>query len=43
MEVAMNTNEAVWDSRDQYEWITRIAKGTLPPLIITVAPTGGVQ
>lgn len=37
------TNEAVWDSKDQYEWYTRVAKGTLPPLIITVAITGGAQ
>jgi len=43
MEVAMKTDDAIWDSRDQHEWITRVAKGTLPPLIITVAPTGGVQ
>lgn len=39
----MNTNEAVWDPSDQYEWLKRVAKGTLPPLIITVAVTGGVQ
>lgn len=28
---------------NQYEWYRRVAKGNLPPMIITVAPTGGVQ
>ena len=39
----MDTSEAIWDCRDQYGWINRVAKGTLPPLIISVAITGGVQ
>lgn len=38
----MNAEDYMWDYRDPYEWMGRIRKG-LPPLIISVAITGGVQ
>ena len=39
----METTNGVWECVSQYEWIKRTASGTLPPLIITVAITGGAQ
>jgi 3-keto-5-aminohexanoate cleavage enzyme len=39
----MESSRGVWEYANQQEWLTRVAKSTLPPLIITVAPTGGVQ
>jgi len=33
----------VWDPTDQQEWLKLAAKDNLPPLIISVAITGGVQ
>jgi 3-keto-5-aminohexanoate cleavage enzyme len=33
----------VWQYARQEEWLSRVARGNLPPLIITVAPTGGVH
>ncbi|MFC1944882.1 hypothetical protein ACFLX5_05325 [Chloroflexota bacterium] len=33
----------VWECANQWEWVKRVSKGTLPPLIISVATTGGVQ
>ncbi|MFC1944017.1 3-keto-5-aminohexanoate cleavage protein [Chloroflexota bacterium] len=39
----METSEGVWEYNNQQEWLKRVAKSTLPPLIITVATTGGVQ
>ena len=39
----METTTGVWEYGNQQEWLTRVARSTLPPLIITVAPTGGVQ
>ena len=39
----METSDGVWEYTDQQEWLGRVAKRNLPPLIITVAPTGGVQ
>jgi 3-keto-5-aminohexanoate cleavage enzyme len=38
----MNTEDYMWDYRNPYEWMGRVRKG-LPPLIISVAITGGVQ
>jgi 3-keto-5-aminohexanoate cleavage enzyme len=32
-----------WNYNDMQEWIRRIRRGELPPLIITVAITGGIQ
>jgi 3-keto-5-aminohexanoate cleavage enzyme len=32
-----------WNYTDMQEWIRRIRRGELPPLIITVAITGGIQ
>ncbi|MEM0240397.1 MAG: 3-keto-5-aminohexanoate cleavage protein [Candidatus Nezhaarchaeales archaeon] len=32
-----------WNYNDMNEWIRRVRRGELPPLIITVAITGGVQ
>ena len=39
----MEQVSGVWDPRDQGEWVARVAGGNLPPLMITVAITGGVQ
>ncbi|TAK28871.1 MAG: 3-keto-5-aminohexanoate cleavage protein [Chloroflexota bacterium] len=36
-------SEGYWDYRDTDEWIQRMARRNLPPLIITAALTGGVQ
>ena len=33
----------LFDASSQEEWVGRVASGTLPPLMITVAITGGVQ
>ena len=33
----------VWECTNQQEWLKHWAKGTLPPLIISVAITGGLQ
>ncbi len=38
----MKSEDFIWDWRNPYEWMTRATKG-LPPLIISVAITGGVQ
>ncbi len=38
----MKSEDYIWDWRNPYEWLTRMPKG-LPPLIISVAITGGVQ
>ncbi len=38
----METNE-IWDYRNPYEWMQKTASSSLPPLIICVAITGGVQ
>ena len=32
----------VWNYADPYEYINRVEKGTMPPLIITVAITGAL-
>ncbi|MFC1944516.1 3-keto-5-aminohexanoate cleavage protein [Chloroflexota bacterium] len=39
----METITGVWEYTNQQEWLMRVAKGTFPPLIISVAITGGVQ
>ncbi len=39
----MADNLGVWGCANQWEWIRRVAKQELPPLIITVAITGGAQ
>ncbi|MBU1345088.1 MAG: 3-keto-5-aminohexanoate cleavage protein [Proteobacteria bacterium] len=36
-------NQELWDFRNPYEWMKKTATSTLPPLIICVAITGGVQ
>lgn len=33
----------IWDPTDQQEWLRRAANENLPPLVISVAITGGVQ
>lgn len=33
----------IWDYRNPYEWMQRVAEAKLPPLMITCAITGGVQ
>lgn len=33
----------IWDYRDPYEWMTRVSKSTLPPVMISCAITGGIQ
>ncbi|NPV60741.1 MAG: 3-keto-5-aminohexanoate cleavage protein [Actinobacteria bacterium] len=38
----MKPEDYMWDYRDPYEWMGRTRKG-LPPLIISVAITGGVE
>ncbi len=38
----MNPDDYMWDYRNPYEWMSRTRKG-LPPLIISVAITGGVE
>ncbi|MHB8780232.1 MAG: beta-keto acid cleavage family enzyme [Candidatus Geothermincolia bacterium] len=38
----MERDEYIWDWRNGYEWMQRVRKG-LPPLIISVAITGGVE
>ena len=38
----MKSEDFIWDWRNPYEWMARATKG-LPPLIISVAITGGVQ
>jgi len=39
----MEQIQGLFDPRDQGEWVARVAAGKLPPLMITVAITGGVQ
>lgn len=36
-------NTAIWDYKDPNEWMARIARGNMPPLMIQCALTGGVQ
>jgi len=38
----MNAEDYMWDYRDPYQWMAKVRQG-LPPLIISVAITGGVQ
>jgi 3-keto-5-aminohexanoate cleavage enzyme len=38
----MNTEDFMWDYRNPYAWMEKVRSG-LPPLIIAVAITGGVQ
>jgi 3-keto-5-aminohexanoate cleavage enzyme len=38
----MEINDYIWDYRDPYGWMEKVRKG-LPPLVILVAITGGVQ
>ncbi|MEW6262644.1 MAG: 3-keto-5-aminohexanoate cleavage protein [Thermodesulfobacteriota bacterium] len=33
----------IWDYRDPYEWMNRVGRSSLPPLMICVAVSGGVQ
>jgi len=35
--------DSVWDYRNPYEWMKRVQTSTLPPLMICVAVSGGVQ
>lgn len=39
----MERNEYIWEYRNPYEWMQRTRTQKLPPLIISVAITGGVQ
>jgi 3-keto-5-aminohexanoate cleavage enzyme len=39
----METTTGVWEYTNPQEWLNRVAKGNLPPLIITVAITGGAH
>lgn len=39
----MKKEDYMWDYRNPYEWMDRTMRGTLPPMIITCAITGGVQ
>jgi 3-keto-5-aminohexanoate cleavage enzyme len=41
-EVKFSEGDYLWDFKNSYEWMQRVRKG-LPPLIISVAITGGVQ
>lgn len=34
---------SIWDYRNPYEWMTKVRKSDLPPLIICCAITGGIQ
>jgi 3-keto-5-aminohexanoate cleavage enzyme len=34
---------AIWDFKNPYEWMERIAHSTMPPLIICCAISGGIQ
>lgn len=36
-------NSCIWDYRDPYEWMARVAKSAMPPAMISVAITGGIQ
>ena len=38
----MNQHSGVWDPRDYTDWMRRVARSNLPPMIISVAITGGV-
>ncbi len=38
----MNEHTGIWDPRDYPEWMRRVARSNLPPMIISVAITGGV-
>ena len=38
----MEMNDYIWDYRDPYSWMKKVGKG-LPPMIISVAITGGVH
>lgn len=39
----MEQASALFDPSSQEEWVGHVARGTLPPMMITVAITGGVQ
>jgi 3-keto-5-aminohexanoate cleavage enzyme len=41
-ELKFGDEDYLWDFRNSYDWMNRVRKG-LPPLIISVAITGGVQ
>jgi 3-keto-5-aminohexanoate cleavage enzyme len=41
-DLKLNEEDYIWDFKNCYEWMSKIRKG-LPPLIISVAITGGVQ
>jgi 3-keto-5-aminohexanoate cleavage enzyme len=41
-EVKFSEGDYLWDFKNSHEWMQRVRKG-LPPLIISVAITGGVQ
>lgn len=36
-------NDPIWDYRNPYQWMERIGRGSMPPLMICVAVSGGVQ
>lgn len=35
--------KAIWDFFNPYEWLERTRKSSFPPLIVCVAPTGGIH
>ncbi len=39
----MEQTTEFWDYTNQQEWMKRVSKSSLPPLVITVAITGGAQ
>ena len=39
----MEYHQDLWDPSNQWQWVSRVARGNLPPLVISVAITGGVQ
>jgi len=39
----MKYHQNVWDPSNQRQWVNAVAKGNLPPLVISVAITGGVH
>ena len=41
-ELKFSEEDYLWDFKNSYEWMRKIRKG-LPPLIISVAITGGIQ
>lgn len=43
MQTDKQAEAGMWDYRNPHEWMKRVRSSTLPPMIIAVAITGGVQ